>query len=62
MCIDGDLFFFSTWVTPDFKADGCEWIKRKGRESSIRETVIKLTLNGAHVITGRYAYSQTSPV
>ena len=53
----GRIYFF---LKRTYKADGYEWVRKKGRDT-IREDMVKLSINGVHVITGRYTYSLATP-
>jgi hypothetical protein len=51
-------------LTPDYKADGCDWVRRKGRES-VREDMVKMGIaegGTTYTITGRYTHSISNPV
>lgn len=59
--IDGDLFLINGRLTKDFRNDGVDWVKKKGRDS-VREDVHKLDIGGTAMVSARYTYSISNPV
>lgn len=53
----GQFFFFPK---RNYKSDGYDWVRKKGRET-VREDMVRISMNGVHVVTGRYTYSLATP-
>jgi hypothetical protein len=45
---NGRFYFFPKRT---YKTDGYDWVRKKGRET-VREDMVKIAIDGVHVITG----------
>ncbi len=57
---NGDIYIFDRQQTKHFKADGVDWIKKKGLDR-VREDFQKINIDGVHRITGFYTHSSNDP-
>lgn len=56
---NGDLYIFSRELTPTFKEDGVDWVRKK--TGATREDFVKVLIDGYHAITALSTYSVSDP-
>ena len=59
--LDGSMYIYDRFKTPDFKSDGINWIRKKSAYR-VREDFVRISINGVHTITGMYTHAENNPV